>query len=310
MSRRYRDLNSYLREKFGCRVQKITVDAGLTCPNRDGTVSTGGCLYCNPRGSGSGAHGRGMTITDQLNQGIPALTRRYKAGKFLAYFQSFSNTYAPLETLRRLYDEALAFDEVVGLSIGTRPDCINPAVLDLLQGYARKHMVWVEYGLQSANDATLQLLNRGHNVDCFTKAVQATRGRGINICAHVILGLPGESRTDMLATAEYLGGLGIDGVKLHLLYVVKGTGLERLYRQGQYRCLSLEAYAGLVCDILERLPADTVIQRLTSDPHADELIAPRWALDKNHTRKRIMHALAERDTWQGRLAQGTEQGST
>jgi radical SAM protein (TIGR01212 family) len=306
MPKRYRDLNSYLREKFGCRVQKITVDAGLTCPNRDGTVSIGGCLYCNPKGSGSGAHGRGMTITDQLNQGIPILARRYKALKFIAYFQSFSNTYAPPETLRRLYDEALAFEEVVGLSIGTRPDCVHPAVVDLLQDYARTCMVWVEYGLQSAKDATLKKLNRGHDVDCFTKAVEATRGRGINICAHVILGLPGEDRSDMLATAEYLSRLGIDGVKLHLLYVVKGTGLERLYQKGQYGCLSQDEYAGLVCDFLERLPADIVIQRLTSDPHADELIAPRWALDKNRIRKRIMQMLAERDTWQGKLAQGAE----
>jgi radical SAM protein (TIGR01212 family) len=169
-------------------------------------------------------------------------------------------------------------------------------------------MVWMEYGLQSAKNATLKKLNRGHDVECFTTAVQATRRRGINICAHVILGLPGEDRSDMLATAEYLSRLGIDGVKLHLLYVVKGTGMERLYQKGQYRCLSQEEYAGLVCDFLERLPSDTVIQRLTSDPHADELIAPRWALDKNHIRKRIMQVLAERDTWQGRLAQGTAQG--
>jgi radical SAM protein (TIGR01212 family) len=307
MPERYRDLNTYLREKFGCRVQKITVDAGLTCPNRDGTVSTGGCLYCNPRGSGSGAHARGMTITDQLHHGIPILARRYKASKFMAYFQSYSNTYAPVETLRRLYDEALAFEEIVGLSIGTRPDCITPGVLDLLQSYTGKHMVWVEYGLQSANNTTLTRLNRGHDVACFTRAVQATRGRGVNICAHVILGLPGESRADMLATADYLADLGIDGVKLHLLYVVKGTGLEHLYNEGQYQCLEQEEYAGLVCDVLERLPADTVIQRLHSDPHPDELVAPQWALDKNEIRKIILHLLTERDTWQGKLVDGIAQ---
>ena len=308
MPKRYRDLNTYLREKFGCRVQKIAVDAGLSCPNRDGTAAAGGCLYCNARGSGSGAHARGMTITDQLNHGIPILTRRYKASKFVAYFQSYSNTYAPAATLKALYDEALAFEEVVGLSIGTRPDCITRGVLDLLQGYTRSHMVWVEYGLQSASDATLRLLNRGHDVACFTRAVEATRGRGISICAHVILGLPGESRSDMLATADYIGRLGIDGVKLHLLYVVRGTGLERLYNQGRYRCLGQQEYAGLVCDFLERLPADMVIQRLHSDPHPDELVAPGWALDKNEIRKIILRMLAERDSWQGKRADGVAQG--
>lgn len=308
MTKRYRDLNSYLRNKFGCRVQKITVDAGLTCPNRDGTIATGGCLYCNPKGSGSGAYARGITITDQLRQGIPILTRRYKAKKFMAYFQSFSNTYAPIDTLKRLYDEALAVKEIVGLSIGTRPDCINPAVLELLEGYSRTHLVWIEYGLQTANDATLELLNRGHDVACFTNAVRATQGRGLKICAHVILGLPGETRADMIATADYLSDLGIDGVKLHLLYIVKGTGLERLYRSGGYRCLEQEEYAGLACDILERLPADTVIHRLTSDPHPDELVAPGWALDKNEIRKIILRQLVSRDTWQGKLTTAIRAG--
>ena len=307
MPKPYRDLNTYLRDIFGCRVQKIAVDAGLTCPNRDGAVSSGGCIYCNPRGSGSGAYERGLSITDQLHHGIPILTRRYKAGKFIAYFQSYSNTYAPIETLKRLYDEALAFSEIVGLSIGTRPDCINPAVLDLLQTYTRTHMIWVEYGLQSASDATLRYLNRGHDVDCFTKAVEATWERDIKICAHVILGLPGESRADMLATADYLRKLGIDGIKLHLLYVVRGTGMERLYNDGQYRCLGQDEYAGLVCDFLERLPSDMVVHRLTSDPHPDELIAPEWALDKNEIRKIILRMLTERNTWQGKLADSLAQ---
>lgn len=303
MPERFRDLNAYLRQRFGCRVQKITVDAGLSCPNRDGTLATGGCLYCNPKGSGSGAHARGMTITEQLHQGIPILARRYKAKKFVAYFQSFSNTYAPVPTLKRLYEEALAVKEIVGLSIGTRPDCITAAVLDLLEGYARTHLVWIEYGLQTAKDATLKLLNRGHDVACFTDAVRASQGRGLKICAHVILGLPGETRADMIATADYLRRVGIDGVKLHLLYIIKGTGLERLYRTGGYRCLEPAEYAELVCDVLERLPADAVIHRLTSDPHPDELVAPAWALDKNETRKIIRSRLESRDTWQGKLAE-------
>jgi radical SAM protein (TIGR01212 family) len=188
MNKRYNDLNTYLRSLYGCRVQKITVDAGFACPNRDGTVSTGGCIYCNARGSGTGAFDRGLSVTEQLLQGKRVLAGRYKAKKFLAYFQSFSNTYGALDRLQRLYDEALAVEDVVGLSIGTRPDCVTEAVLELLQDYAQKYLIWVEYGLQSARDATLALINRGHDVQCFKNAVRATANRGIKICAHVILG--------------------------------------------------------------------------------------------------------------------------
>ena len=297
--KRYTDFNSYLRDTFGCRVQKITVDAGLTCPNRDGTISTGGCIYCNSRGSGTGAHARGLSVTRQLINGKDALSRRYKAKKFIAYFQSFSNTYASLPALQSLYAEALDVDDVVGLSIGTRPDCVDDAVLSLLQDYARQYLIWVEYGLQSASDATLASINRGHDVQCFKDAVEKTRKRGIKICAHVILGLPHETRQDMLHTAEMLAALGIDGVKLHLLYVVKGTELETLYRQGQYKCLQQSAYVDLVCDFLERIPPEVVIQRLTGDPHPAELVAPAWALNKSETLAQIRQTLENRDSRQG-----------
>ncbi len=300
MERRYNDLNSYLRGLFGCRVQKISLDAGLTCPNRDGTISTGGCIYCNARGSGTGAHARGVSISDQLIEAKAYLARRYKAKKFLAYFQSFSNTYAPAERLKALYDEALAVEDVVGLSIGTRPDCIDPEILNLLQEYARHHLVWMEYGLQSANDATLSLINRGHDGNCFGDAVAATRGRGIKICAHVILGLPGENRADMMHTAKTLADLGIDGVKLHLLYVIRGTELEARFQQGAYRCLRQQEYIDLVCDFIERIPVDMIIQRLTGDPHPEELVAPRWALKKSENLARIKQTLEERDSWQGK----------
>jgi radical SAM protein (TIGR01212 family) len=290
MKKRYNDLNTYFRSLFGCRVQKITIDAGLSCPNRDGTVSTGGCIYCNARGSGSGALSRGLSITEQLVQGKQALARRYKAGKFMAYFQSFSNTYAPVDTLKRLYDEALSVEDVVGLSIGTRPDCVDEAVLNLLQGYA-----------QSARDATLVLINRGHDVQCFRDAVKATLNRQIKICAHVILGLPDESRSDMLHTAHTIAASGIDGLKLHLLYVIKGSQLETLYRQGRYRCLAQQEYVDLVCDFLERIPRHMIIQRLTGDPHPDELTAPQWSLRKSETLAQIQAMLEKRDSWQGKL---------
>ncbi|MGB7921096.1 MAG: TIGR01212 family radical SAM protein [Desulfobacterales bacterium] len=298
--KRYNDYNTYLRNVYGCRVQKISVDAGLTCPNRDGTLSTAGCIYCNARGSGTGAHAGGHSITEQLLAGKTALSRRYKAKKFIAYFQSFSNTYAPVSKLRRLYDEALAVDDVVGLSIGTRPDCVAAPVLDLLAGYAADHLVWIEYGLQSAHDTTLALINRGHDVACFQEAVNSTQARGLKVCAHVILGLPQENRAQMLATARFLAGLPVAGVKLHLLYVVRGTPLERLYRAGTYRCLSQAAYVELVCDFLEYLPDHVVIQRLTGDPHPAELVAPKWSLRKRETLDMMKTTLEQRDTWQGK----------
>jgi uncharacterized protein len=302
---RYNDYNSYLRNIYGCRVQKISLDAGLTCPNRDGTLSAAGCIYCNARGSGTGAHAGGLSITDQLLKGKAALSRRYKAKKFIAYFQSFSNTYAPVSKLKRLYDEALAVDDVVGLSVGTRPDCVAEPVLDLLTAHAADHLVWIEYGLQSAHDATLAFINRGHDVACFRKAVDATHAHGLKVCAHVILGLPQETRAQMLATARFLSELPVAGVKLHLLYVVRDTPLERLYRAGTYRCLSQAAYVELVCEFLERLPEQVVIQRLTGDPHPAELVAPLWSLRKRETLDMIKTALKERNTWQGkRLGRG------
>jgi radical SAM protein (TIGR01212 family) len=296
----YNDLNTYLREMFGCRVQKITIDAGFSCPNRDGTVATGGCIYCNDRGSGNGAYAQGISITEQLLKGKVRLAARYKAKKFIAYFQSFSNTYAPVATLKRLYDEALAVDDIVGLFIGTRPDCVDSSVLDLLAGYAADHLVFLEFGLQSAHDNTLALINRGHDAECFKTAVSEAHKRGLKVCAHVILGLPGETRQHVIETALFLGDHGIEAVKIHLLYVIKGTRLENLYRQETYRCLSQAAYADLACDFLEHLPPRVIIQRLTGDPHPTELVAPGWALRKTETLNLIRNKLEQRGTWQGK----------
>ncbi|RPH52797.1 MAG: TIGR01212 family radical SAM protein [Desulfobacteraceae bacterium] len=302
MKNRYYDLNTYFRNIFGCRVQKISVDAGFTCPNRDGSISTGGCIYCNSRGSGTGARAAGLSVSQQLIAGKAALSRRYKAEKFIAYFQSYSNTYAPVEKLKILYEEALSVENIAGLSIGTRPDCINQPVLALLENFAQDHLVWVEYGLQSASDETLLFINRGHDYECFIDAVEATKGRGIKICAHVILGLPGEEKEQMLETAEAIAGLGIDGVKIHLLYVVKGTKMESLYLSEKYRCLEQDEYAELVCDFLELIPEEMVIQRLTGDPHRDELVAPIWSLEKAKTIALIKNILEKRDSWQGKFA--------
>ncbi len=304
MKKRFYDLNSYFRNRYGDRVHKIGIDAGLNCPNRDGTLGTNGCIYCNARGSGTGAHGRGLTIRQQLEGSKAAVIKRFKARQFIAYFQSFTNTHAPFETLKAFYEEALAVPDVVGLAIGTRPDCISEEVLDLLQSYTRDHLIWIEYGLQSAHDTTLALINRGHDVAAFERAVKATAGRGIKISVHIILGLPGETTDHMLATADYIARLPIDGIKLHLLYVVRGTAMETLYNSGGYRCLTQNEYVDLVCDVIERLPEGMVIQRLTSDPHPYELVAPQWAMQKIETLAMIKQRFEERDTWQGKKFKG------
>lgn len=309
MEQRYRDFNTYLKDRFGCRVQKITLDAGFSCPNRDGTLSAAGCIYCNQRGSGTGAHARGISLYEQVEEGKARLSRRYGAKKFIAYFQAFTNTYAPLDRLKAAYDAALAPKDVVGISVGTRPDCVPDGILDLLAGYQKTHLVWVEYGLQSAHDATLSRINRGHDFACFKDAVARTRKRGISVCAHVILGLPGEDRSHMTATAEALSACGVDGVKIHLLYVVKGTRLETLFRKKEYVPLDRKAYADRVCDFLERLPADVVIQRLTGDPHVDELVAPDWCRDKAGTLAMIRKTLETRDAWQGKFSKSTTPGA-
>lgn len=299
MTKRYNDFSAYLKNKFGERVQKITVDAGFSCPNRDGTLSAGGCIYCNPRGSGTGAYKKKISITDQLLQGKTALARRYKANKFLAYFQSFTNTYAPIEHLKAIYEEALAVENIVGLSIGTRPDCVDSKIIALLEQYAREYLIWIEYGLQSIHNRTLGIINRGHDFHSFQNAVHMTQNRNIKICVHVILGLPGETKIQMLETANVLSQMNIDGLKIHLLYVIKETKLDQLYRKGQYQCLEQLEYVDLVCDFLERTRKDIVIQRLTGDPHKHELVAPEWSLKKNETLKMIQDELKQRNTRQG-----------
>ncbi|MDT8378556.1 MAG: TIGR01212 family radical SAM protein [Desulfotignum sp.] len=307
-SKRYTDYNSYLRGLFGERVQKIAVDAGLTCPNRDGTLSDQGCIYCNAKGSGTGAFARGMGIREQIEAGKIPMMRKYKAKKFLAYFQSFTNTYTSVENMREMYGAAFSCEGVVGMAVGTRPDCIDEQKLDLIESYARKYLVWLEYGLQSVHDTTLAFINRGHRLKAFQNAVAMTRGRGIRICAHVILGLPGETRGMMLDTARYLAESGIHGVKIHLLYVIKDTPLDRLFLAGKYRPMEQSAYVETVCDFLELLPEQMVIQRITGDPHGSELRAPAWAGRYRETFNLIQQALLGRDSFQGKKYRPEKQG--
>ncbi|MFO7885165.1 MAG: TIGR01212 family radical SAM protein [Desulfobacteraceae bacterium] len=297
--RRYFDYNSYLRSIFGERVQKITVDAGLGCPNRDGTLSRGGCIYCNSLGSGSGLFKKGLSIPHQIDRGRKAMIIRYKARKFLVYFQSYTNTYTTCAHIKEMIDMAVRPQDVVGLAIGTRPDCVDEEKLDLIAAYTETHLVWMEYGLQSVHNATLKRINRGHDFSAFENAVHMTRHRGINICAHVILGLPGETREMMLETARQIGRLGLNGVKIHLLYVVRGTVLEAMWKKGEYQCMDQKSYVETVCDFIELLPENMVIQRITGDPHPEELVAPAWSLDRNTTFNRIQDTMERRNSRQG-----------
>jgi radical SAM protein (TIGR01212 family) len=300
MAQKYNDFSSFLKTRFHCKVQKITIDAGFSCPNRDGTLSLAGCAFCDGKGSGSGAFPHGVSIADQVRQAKVLLGRRYNVKKFIAYFQAFTNTYAPVEILRERYDQALMDSDVVGLSIGTRPDCVDCRRLDLIQGYTNTRMVWIEYGLQSMHNRTLASINRRHTFEDFVRAVGMTQGRGILICAHVIIGLPGETKEDILETGEAIGRLGIDGVKIHSLYVVKGTALARFCQASNWSPIDQATYVDWVVSFLERLPPDMIIHRLTGDPAPATLLCPRWALEKQRTLSLIDHALADRNTRQGR----------
>ena len=302
-AKRYRDFRGFLRERFGCRVHKITLDAGFTCPNHDGTKAVGGCIFCH-QGSGHSTQGT-LSIREQLEEGKASLRERQRAEKFLAYFQRYTNTYASIETLQHLYDEALAVEDVVGLVVGTRPDCVPDSILDLLEGYAQRTYVSIEYGLQSIHDRTLRLVNRAHGAAEFLDAVERTAGRGIHTCVHVMLGLPGETKEEMLATAKVLSSLPIDGIKIHLTYVLQHTVLGKMYLRGAYRPMEMQAYVDTVCDFLELLPPEMVIHRLTGDPPRDLLLAPQWALHKWKVLSAIQNELACRDSYQGRRCSPT-----
>jgi uncharacterized protein len=296
---RYNAFSEELKRMFGCRVQRLSVDAGFTCPNRDGTVGVDGCIFCGGKGSGSFGILHGAGVAGQLEHAKEVMVRKYKAALFIAYFQSYSNTYAPIERLKALYDEALAVPDVVGLIVGTRPDCLPGETLDLLASYAERCYFWLELGLQSPLDRTLAAIGRGHDLASFTAAVTGCQKRGIRVCAHVILGLPGESRQEMLSGAEFLNQAGVDGVKIHLLHVMRGTRLATQYLEGAVRMLDRDEYVGLVCDFLERLDPRIVVQRLTGDGNRKDLIAPLWSLQKFEVLNCIDNELERRGTQQG-----------
>ena len=297
-TKRYTTFTDELRGRFGCRVQRVSLDAGLSCPNRDGSLGTGGCSFCGDRGAAAVGVQTELPLAEQLALSKAYLKVKFKADRFLAYFQAYSNTYASVEVLRDMYAIASADPDVVGLIIGTRPDCLPDEVLDLLSELHAKSYLWIELGMQTMHDRTLAEINRGHTHGCFVEAVQRCKQRGFRVCVHLILGLPGETREQMLASVQELNRLGIDGVKLHHLHVLKGSRLEQEYRSGGLRLMGREEYVQLVCDALELLDPKIQIHRLMGDGRS-ELIAPDWSRRKLEVLNMIDAELLKRDSRQG-----------
>lgn len=297
----YYSYSFYLRRKFGGRrVQKVSLDAGFTCPNVDGTVALGGCTFCDNRSFSPSRRVPRQHILDQLDDGIRRLKHRYEVDQFIAYFQPATNTYAPVERLRTVYEAALSHPKVVGLAIGTRPDCVPPDVLDLLQKLGIRTYLSVEFGIQSIHDRSLDWMNRGHHHDATIDAIERSRGRGFEICGHVILGLPGEMRADMLATAREVARLKLDAVKIHNLYAVKRTPLAEQVAEGAVTLMSRDEYIAVLVDFLELLPPKMVVERISGDAPPDYFVGPSWCLDKPGVLLALRQELKRRDTWQGK----------
>lgn len=297
---RYNPYGRFLKKKFGCRVYKVSVDGGFSCPNRDGTISVGGCTYCNNDSFRPKSANRQQSISDQVKAGIEFLRRQNDAAKFIVYFQPFTNTHGAIGDLIPLYEAAVDHPDVVGISLGTRPDCIDEEKIAWLEKLARTHFVTLEYGLQSVHDATLARINRGHDFKCWLDAMSRTRNRGIWLCTHLILGFPWETREEMLHGADVISRQGLNVLKLHHLHVVRNTTLENEYRAKPFPLLGLEEYTELVVDFLERLDPAIYIERLFGTAPKDQLIGPVWGKSKAEIRSAIERTLAARNTYQGR----------
>lgn len=300
--KRYHSLNYELRRLFGQKVIKLSLDGGFTCPNRDGTIGRRGCLFCSEEGSGEFTAPRKLSITKQIEQQIEFLSPKWKTGKYIAYFQNFTNTYSTVEDLRKKYTEAISYEGVVGLAIATRPDCLPDDVLNLLEEINKKTFLWIELGLQTIHEDTAKLIRRGYELECFEKAVNKLKERNIRIVTHVIMGLPGENRLDMMETVKYLANLKIWGVKFHLLHILDNTDLYEFYKKRPFPLLSKEEYVSLIVDALELLPPNMVIHRLTGDGAKDLLVGPRWSLHKLGVLSAIDRELKVRDSYQGKKA--------
>lgn len=296
--KRYNQFSAHLKNKFGVKVYKITLDAGFSCPNRDGKISTGGCIFCDDGGSFSQAHSNLLSIQEQVDIGAKTLKERFKAEKFMSYFQAFSNTYKPVNELETIYNSALNHQDIVGISIGTRPDCIDDDKIKLISSYKNDYYTWVEYGLQSIHDKTLLKINRGHDYDCFLRAYEKTKEAGINVCVHVIFGL-WENHDEIMQTALELARLGVDGVKIHMLCALQNTKLAKMYEAGEIDFMSEDEYIQNVCDFLEYLPKETTIHRLAGNGFSKTLVAPRWLGKKLDCLNKIDREFINRNSYQG-----------
>jgi len=298
--KRYHTYNQYLINKYGERIQKVTVDAGFTCPNRDGTVARGGCIYCNNLSFNPGYNDPAKSIGQQISEGMEFLKRRYHVNKYIVYFQPYSNTYAPLDHLKRLYEEALSVPGVIGLTIGTRPDCIDGEKLRYLSELAKAYDITVEYGLESIYDETLVKINRGHDYQSYLNALDMTRGLGIKICTHIILGFPWETPEQWSREAEILSSLEFHFLKIHQLHIVKKTVLASLYRFKPFKLLSLSEYVTVVTDFLEKLNPAIIIQRMAGEAPPHTLIAPKWGKRVPEIIRYIDKEFEFRNSWQGK----------
>lgn len=284
----YYSLNKYLRDRFGCKVYKISLNGGFTCPNRDGTLGTRGCIFCSAGGSGDFAESPELSITQQIEKGKERVKNKIKSGKYIAYFQAFTNTYAPVETLRKKFSDAIKHPDIVMLSVATRPDCLPEEVIELLKELNEIKPVCVELGLQTIHEKSAEYIRRGYKLECYDDAVKRLKAEGIEVVCHIILGLPGETKSDMLQSVDYACKSGIDGIKLQLLHVLRGTDLAKDYEEGKFNVLTMDEYLDILKSCLEIIPKNIVIHRLTGDGAKKDLIAPMWSADK----KRVLNAVS------------------
>ncbi|WP_062047656.1 TIGR01212 family radical SAM protein [Bacillus sp. JCM 19034] len=302
-NKRFYSWNAYLRQQFGEKVFKIPLDAGFDCPNRDGQVAFGGCTFCSERGSGDFAGDRRDDLVTQFHTIKEKMHKKWKSGKYLGYFQAYTNTYAPVETLKAYYETILGQEGVVGLSIATRPDCLPDDVVDYLAELNERTFLWVELGLQTVHEKTASLINRAHDYQCYKEGVEKLRKHGIRVCSHIINGLPLETEEMMLETAKEVAKLDVQGIKIHLLHLLKRTPMIKQYEKGLVNLMDFETYIRLVVNQLELLPPSMVIHRLTGDGPADLMIGPMWSLNKWNVLNAIEAELKKRNSWQGKYYQ-------
>ena len=298
--KKFNDYNTFLRNKFGVKVYKISLDAGFTCPNIDGNIGVGGCIYCNNKSFSPAARQGLKTLDEQISAGME-IGKKMKAKKFIAYFQANTNTYSSVENLKKIYEKPLEYPDIVGISIGTRPDCVNEEKIALLESLAKKTFVSIEYGVQTANNETLKYINRGHTFEAFLEAVKITKNRNIHICAHVMLGFPGETRSEMLDMANKMNKSGIDSIKIHNLIITKDTELENIYIKKPFHVFDYEEYIELVCEFLEILSPLIVIERVCASAPSEYVIAPDWTKSPAKITDDITEMLKSRESYQGKI---------